>query len=677
MIGAVFYFNHIANVTWAKQTALPQIKKLVDFSWRDYTAAYNLEEKAVKYIPDNPELVRLIARTTRKINIITDPPGAKVYYKPYSSPEAKWIYAGITPIKKLSIPISVFRWMLVQDGYDTVMAAASSWTVHLKMGSPLIPNNLTRKLDKTGSIPKGMVRVPGAMTKLGKLNDFFIDKYEVTNKQYKEFIDAGGYRNRKYWKNEFIKDGKKLSWKEAMKLFVDQTGRAGPATWQAGDYPEGQEDYPVSGVSWYEACAYAQFVGKVLPTATHWGLAMGEATPLLMMPQFGGYAVFAAFSNFRGNGPLPVGSLHGMTTCGAFDMAGNVREWCWNKTPKGRLLRGGAWNDPTYLFNEPSQESPFDRSPKNGFRCAFYPKDQKIPEKIFGMTIFNEVNYYAKQKPVPDKIFNVYKEQFVYDKTNLDSRIESKDESSREWIHETVSFNAAYGNERVIAHLFLPKDVSPPFQTVIYFPGGATRDLNSSKDLEDYDEFRNFVSFFMKNGRAVLFPVLKGTFERRKNGLGPELLEEGKPHKFSEYSIQLVKDFERCIDYLDTRSDIDTSKLAYYGMSWGAIYGQIIPAVEHRLKVSVLISGGFVDRGLPEVNAINYITRVKIPTLMLNGKYDMLLPYDKAIKPAYDLLGTAPKDKKLILYETDHIPPKKEFIKESLAWLDKYLGPVK
>ena len=81
--------------------------------------------------------------------------------------------------------------------------------------------------------------------------------------------------------------------------------------------------------------------------------------------------------------------------------------------------------------------------------------------------------------------------------------------------------------------------------------------------------------------------------------------------------------------------------------------------------------------GLPEVNAINYLPRVKIPTLMLNGKYDMIFPYDKAIKPMFDFLGSPKKDKKLKLYNTDHIPPQNEFIKETLAWLDKYLGSVK
>lgn len=80
--------------------------------------------------------------------------------------------------------------------------------------------------------------------------------------------------------------------------------------------------------------------------------------------------------------------------------------------------------------------------------------------------------------------------------------------------------------------------------------------------------------------------------------------------------------------------------------------------------------------GRPEVNQINYITRVKTPTLMLHGKYDTILPYETNIKPMYDLLGTPNEHKELKLYETDHIAPKNDFIKEILAWLDRYLGPV-
>jgi formylglycine-generating enzyme required for sulfatase activity len=164
-------------------------------------------------------------------------------------------------------------------------------------------------MDEKGNIPEGMVRVAGAETEAGQFDDFYIDKYEVTNTQYKEFMDSGGYTNREYWKQEFVKDEKVLTWEEAMAEFVDQTGRPGPSTWQAGHYPEGHENYPVSGISWYEAAAYAEFAGKSLPTTHHWGMARGEFTPMIMFPQLGGYAVFAPHSNFRGDGPVPVGRL--------------------------------------------------------------------------------------------------------------------------------------------------------------------------------------------------------------------------------------------------------------------------------------------------------------------------------------------------------------------------------
>ena len=308
-----------------------------------------------------------------------------------------------------------------------------------------------------------MVRVQGAKTPVGEVPDFYIDRYEVTNKQYKDFLNKGGYRNQQYWKHKFIQDGKALSWDRAMKEFVDQTGQPGPATWQAGDYPEGQGDYPVSGISWYEAAAYAEHAGKSLPTGTHWNMARGAFTPVIQVPQLGGFAVFAPFSNFMVKGPVPVGSMPGITSFGAYDLAGNVREWCWNETPKGRLIRGGAWDDNTYMFGNQSQAPAMDRSVKNGFRCALYPDSGKIPSAAFGMAALpNPAPDVARAKSVPDSVFQVYREQFAYDKTDLEARVESRSESAGGWVQEKITFNAAYGSERVIAYLFLPKDASPP-----------------------------------------------------------------------------------------------------------------------------------------------------------------------------------------------------------------------
>ena len=76
-------------------------------------------------------------------------------------------------------------------------------------------------------------------------------------------------------------------------------------------------------------------------------------------------------------------------------------------------------------------------------------------------------------KPATDEVFRFYKELFLYDKTDLQARLEWRNESSKDWIQEKVTFAAAYGNERVIAYLFLPRNSRPPFQTVIFYPGSA------------------------------------------------------------------------------------------------------------------------------------------------------------------------------------------------------------
>ncbi|MGD9344963.1 MAG: protein kinase [Candidatus Aminicenantes bacterium] len=673
-LAAVWFFNRQAKIRWARQEILPEIERLLEGNFRDFYEPYTLAEEAERYIPDDPELAEIFSKCSVNINIETEPPGADIYVKKYESPVSEWEYLGVSPLEKVRLPIGIFRWKIEKQGYETVLAASANWNVAATGKSGFAPHDLSRVLDKKGNIPEGMVRVAGTKTPIGELDDFFIDRYEVTNKQYKEFMGNGGYQNKAYWKHEFIKDGEVLTWEEAMTVFVDQTDRPGPSTWQAGDYPEGQDNYPVSGISWYEAAAYAEFAGKSLPTGTHWGIARGEGKPMIQWFQFGGNALFAPFSNFFDSGPVPVGNLPGITSYGAYDMAGNVREWCWNETPKGRMTRGGAWNDPTYAFGSQRQSFAFDRSPENGFRCALYPDPGNIPEAVFHSARLGETKDFYKEKPVPDSIFEVYKEQFSYDKTDLNALVEWTDESHDDWIQEGITFDAAYGGERMIAVLFLPKNAKPPYQTVIYFPGVQATWRKSSREIESSREFQVFLSFVVKNGRAALYPVYKGTMER--NFKRPDLWADS--YNQTEYRVQVVKDFKRCIDYLETRPDIDSQKFAYYGMSWGGYWpGVIIPAVEERLKACVLLPGGLGDTGRPEVHPIHYVTRVKTPTLMLNGKYDANFAYETSSKPLYDLLGTPDEDKELKLYDTDHIPPLNESIKEILAWLDKYLGPVK
>jgi serine/threonine protein kinase/dienelactone hydrolase len=663
-----WFLKRQATVASVRTQLFPKIESLIDAGRDSYVQAYELALEAEKHLPQDPKLSEFFSKIAVNITITTQPPGAKVYQKEYKAPQNEWSYLGISPLEEIRLPIGFFRWKMEKEGYEAVYAATSTFDIDPAKPEVVSPVYLARVLDKQGDIPQGMVRIKGE----AGFSDFFIDQYEVTNKQYKEFVDKGGYQKKQYWKQEFVNRGKELSWGDAIKSFVDQTGRPGPATWLAGDYPGGQDDYPVTGISWYEAAAYAEFVGKSLPTARHWMLAaIGGIAPHLRLGGF--LRLLAPLSNFTTKGPARVGSYLGITSYGVYDMAGNAKEWCWNEAPQGRVISGGAWDDFPYLFFYPSQAFPIDRSAKNGFRCVLYIDPNEIPKEAFEAVKNAEEPDYYKMKPVPDSVFQIYKEQFSYDKANLDAEVEWKKDNSKDWTQEKISFNAAYDNERMTAYLFLPKKGSPPYQTVIYFPGSGSQVQQSSKDLDAYWEFVDRLSLLVKGGRAVLYPIYKGTFERKDEAVTSA---DSNSHLHSEWVIKLVKDFKRSIDYLETRPDIDNRRIVYCGFDLGGQLGPIFLAVEDRLKAGMLAVGGLVSGERPEISGINYVTRVKVPTLMLNGHYDMIFPYETSVKPLFDLLGTPKDEKRLKLYESDHYLPLNELIKETLAWLDIYLGPV-
>jgi hypothetical protein len=295
------------------------------------------------------------------ISIQTQPTGARIYRKPFDKPETDWEFIGLSPVDSMRMSNYLFRWKLEKPGYETMhrlfwSRGSRDWknAIHLPGAQNCI-------LAKKGTLPPGMVRIPG----MEEIPDFLIDKYEVSNEQYKQFVDAGGYQNRTYWKHPFIQNGNEVSWEKAMAEFRDVTGRLGPSTWEVGSYPEGKKNHPVSGVSWYEAAAYAEFVGNDLPTTSHWYAARRGSLGMLSY-------LFYSMCNFSGKGPVPIGTTKAITQFGVYDMAGNIREWCWNASEKGRCLRGGAWNDVHYMYYSITQADPFDRSSKNGFRCVSY-----------------------------------------------------------------------------------------------------------------------------------------------------------------------------------------------------------------------------------------------------------------------------------------------------------------
>jgi DNA-binding winged helix-turn-helix (wHTH) protein/dienelactone hydrolase len=640
--------RHYARIRWVREVAVPEMEKLgLD---RKGVAFYRLARQAERYSPNSRELKLVETKYLRSQSILSTPTGADVYFREYGDSRGDWEYLGKTPLE------GKFFWAeyamrFVKDGYEPVEVASEYilWSVS---------NNII--LDPIDSLPKNMVHVSsGEVNALGpapiQLDEFLVDKYEVTNLEFKKFIDTGGYREPKYWKFPFTKDGRAVTFDQAMALFVDKTDRTAPSTWDLGNFPAGQENYPVGGVSWYEAAAYAEFVGKSLPTVHHWYQASSS-------DMFSG---ILNASNFSGKGPAPVGSYAGLGLYGTYDMAGNVKEWCFNSDGTRRFILGGSSSEPKYMSQVPDARPAFDRSEDNGFRLVKYLKPEPLPEAQTSQVSI-QVTDYRNAKPVPDSVFRAYQGLYSYDRTPLDALIESVDDSSPHWRRERITFKAAYNNERVTAFLYLPKNVSPPYQTVVHFPGAEAQAFHTFSDMDLF-----CVDFLMKGGRAVMFPLYKGMYERNTNPTNQGASE------FRDETIQRSKDLRRSLDYLETRPDIDHNRLAFYGFSWGGVEGPISLALEFRFKTAVLADGGCNPGSpFPEVDPINFAPNIKIPVLMINGRYDPMRSIEGCQLPFFRLLGTPSSDKRHVLLESGHGLPFTPWFKETLDWLDRYLGRV-
>ena len=181
----------------------------------------------------------------------------------------------------------------------------------------------------------------------------------------------------------------------------------------------------------------------------------------------------------------------------------------------------------------------------------------------------------------------------------------------------------------------LPKHGKPPYQAIVFFPGSnAIHQRSSSSEISSW-----VFDFIIKSGRAVIHPIYKSTYERQDS------LHSDYPdlsNFYKEHVIAWAKDMRRSIDYLDTRPDIDTAKVAYYGVSWGGYLGGLMPAVEPRFKAVVLLVAGLeYQRAQPEVEPINFLPRIRIPVLMLNGRVRPLFPGRDLTAPDVPAAGHA------------------------------------
>ena len=682
-IGGGWWLLQRGNVRRA-EAQLPQITALAEA--RRYAEAYDLAVAAEPRLPGNPVLAGVMSTISDTISVTSDPPGAQVYLQRFvadapDTPPARRL-VGTTPLKNVRIARGEYVVSVEHDGYAPYERTVSGVTV--RMGALTItppPIQLTLSLVPAASMPEGMVFVPGSDYRLvswsrptdrrARLDDFFIDKHEVSNQEYKEFINAGGYVKREFWTHPFVKDGRSLSWEEAMARFVDRTGLPGPREWSNQDVPAGRGDHPVTDVSWYEAAAYAAFRGKQLPTVYQWEKAARDGTTGAAGVAFMPWGVFypgdtlAGRANF-GGGPQPVTSAaFGMSKFGAYNMAGNVAEWTMNDSSEGYLATGGAWADPTYTFAQYGGRPGVFASSKLGFRLAQNAAGATGDQGGSRIEIKQEIPEYT---PTSVARFTTLADGYRYDPAPLEARVEETVETP-EWTRERITFNGADG-ERAIAYLYLPRHVARPLQVVHYVPAG---DVDSGlRSLTEAMDDR--MAPFVKSGRAVFGVVLEGYIGR----LEPPgtARPSATTVEYFERTLNRVTGLRRALDYLETRPDIDRTRIGFLAPSAGAQLGLILGAVEARYRGIIMVGSGLptgVAAVVAEANPLNFAPHIRAPKLMVQGRYDEDTPLRTSAEPLFKLWS---EPKRMFLYEGGHVPSNEIMMTATSGWLDERFGRV-
>jgi len=652
---------------WVNSYMLPQVKDYL--SEDDNVSAWLTSSKINSFAPFFSSISNDSDDISALAEIKTQQDGVSISWRAYASND-EWRLIGRSPIQPLRLPRGILQFKLEKEGYETSYFSSSNPSLKLynspvEFGWSLEPINIQPQ----GSIPPGMTYIQGgnfipALTGAGVdpvyLHPFYIDKFEVTNKDFKGFMDAGGYSNSQYWvEMDFIKDGVSLSFEQAQEIMIDSTGMTGPAGWEVGTYLQGTENKPVTGISWYEALAYARYKGNILPPMYHWAKAAFPPDEIIspISPKL------LKTSNFSRERIEDIGQGEG--AYGTFDMAGNAKEWVWNIFGGRGLTLGGAFDEPTYLASQTSPQPRMDRSLKNGFRTArlINPRDLNPFGDPIETQAPKDLSFY---KPMSDEVFKVYSRSFEVDSSKPKSKVIYVDDSHPIWIKERISIEVGYNEEMMDMLIFKPKNSFGPSSPVVIHPGSNY--YSTPPEIDDINPGEFSLDFLIKSGKTLVWPAWKGSLNRM-----PATRSGGdRMRDFRNLYIAWVGDTNKTLDYLETRNDIDTDNIFYLGMSYGALFNTHTLLFENRYKGAILYVGGVFPTYPPLVDGINHMPRINTPFLMLNGEQDYLVPKSAAMY-FYQSTGTPEKDKKIVFYDSGHWPlPRNQMIKETLDFIKKY-----
>ncbi len=492
------------------------------------------------------------------------------------------------------------------------------------------------------------------------VDSFEIDQKPVTNAEYKKFVDEGGYTNKLFWESLELPEG--LSIEKLLDTFTDRTQNRGPSTWELGKPRDNELNMPVTGICWYEAAAYANFANKSLPTVYQWiraalpfDIGMTEI-PVSMMK----------YSNFQRSGPNEFGEFQSPCAHGTYDMFGNVREWVFNKSGQDQINLGGSYMDQAYTAMHVNAESGLARTALHGFRCVVGERhDKEQLEPISQLT-----RDYTDATPVNDQVFDALVSQFRPRNSNL----QIEPETLLTHLNETKTFkesiSTGYGERMNVLTVLPEKHDGSSLPTLIYFPGlGDLMGTNSAEEsLEGAWEILGF--FVSKCNCALIAPSFSGVYERFDYGAVPP--RENYRQIRMDRIRKWVQETHQVVSYLKESTMPVGDKIGWLGLSYGAINTMPVLALTEALEGAILMSGNlpnFYESAFAD--AINYLPRIKMPVLLLNGKYDTIVSSEQALlDKRMEFLGTSPKEKTQIIYEAGHVQFPKHLVEEDVfAWL--------
>ncbi|MCA9217903.1 MAG: SUMF1/EgtB/PvdO family nonheme iron enzyme, partial [Planctomycetales bacterium] len=631
-------------------------------AWRDFPTRRN-------------HLAEAMNRVGPEFTIDSDPPGAEISIRPALGDTHSWLRLGTTPLVT-RLPSEHLYVKAVRDGSEELITlqnaqheANDKWLLKLPTYEGM------RRIPPTWHRPgSDECRIVWLLSRqLPQMDEFHVDHHEVTNAEFKRFVDDGGYRRAEFWTGT-LGD----AWQQTVdREFRDTTDEVGPAFWRGGTYPEGLSAYPVVGVSWHEAMAYATWAGKSLPTLFHH----------LRAAEFTGWYVHSDLAN-RQNIANRLGTLRSthdgeldVNQFGIIAIVGNVKEWCLNEQENGTYYAmGSSFRDPTQSQEDPVGVPAMERRDDVGFRCASYPPRPALTESlpVRWRTLPNET------RPIEP-----YRKLFAYDRSvplnvSQPQSVKINGVSGRH-----VEFDTVYGpKERMTCYVVLPdpKRFKPPYQVVLA-DGRIVLDSEGKPNIAPSSFFH--LDYFRRGGRAlVISSILGKSFDRKSPEFPSYFPDAHSPEAYTQWVVKRAQDFSRTVDLVQDYNRLfdenllDGEKLAFCATGdlnaacW-LVADHHFVANKKRFLAAVFLNGGIVNCEQPmAVDQVTYLPWLDTPTLMLGSMRRSERPYQTSQKPMYELLPLVDNETKRNFVFPNYVYgfPLEHFDREVNAWLNRWLG---